>query len=414
MMRILYVSRLFSGLAEGIRDRRWDPRGVPTVYRLLEALDKSEHELRIVFTVKDDAVGWEGTEIQTFPIEGFGREITVIPQRARLPAMFGRARGYLREIDQYRDIRRLRDDFAPDIAYFDRVNIYQAALLARRTTVPVVWRVMGVPPAMHDMLDLGGPVARLTRWAYRAPFAMVTCSRDGSGGEQWMDRALAPDTPRRMMLNGVDIKDTTPLATDFKAQLEGPETKILFVARLVEDKGCIEFVDAVSTALNAAPGRFRAIIAGSGPLAGPMRERAQSAGHADQFHFLGQLPHDEVLSLQRECDIYVSLNRMCNLTNANLEAMRTGVCMIIPASPGIRGIDVDTDELMPPDTIWRISDAGDVQGLSDALIRLDSEPDERKRRARATFEQAEMFIPTWTERIAEEIQMLEQLGTARN
>ena len=50
-MKILYVSRLFSGLAEGIRDRRWDPRGVPTVYRLLEALDKSEHDLRIVFTV---------------------------------------------------------------------------------------------------------------------------------------------------------------------------------------------------------------------------------------------------------------------------------------------------------------------------------------------------------------------------
>ena len=413
-MKILYVSRLFSGLAEGIRDRRWDPRGVPTVYRLLEALDKSEHDLRIVFTVKDDAVGWGDSETQTFPIEGFGREITVIPKRAQLPVAFGRARGYLREIDQYREIRRLSDNFAPDIAYFDRVNIYQAALLSRRTQVPVVWRVMGVPPAMHDMLDLHGPVARLTRRAYRAPFAMVTCSRDGSGGEQWMDRALAPDTPRRLIINGVDLKDTTPIAPELKARLEGPETNILFVARLVEDKGCIEFVDAVSTALKAAPGRFRAVIAGSGPLAGPMRERAQRAGHGDHFHFLGQLPHAEILSLQGDCDIYVSLNRMCNLTNANLEAMRTGMCMIIPASPGIRGIDVDTDELMPPDTIWRISDAGDVQGLSDALIRLDSNPDERERRARATFEQAAKFIPTWTERINEEIEMLEQLGTARN
>jgi glycosyltransferase involved in cell wall biosynthesis len=413
-MRILYVSRLFSGLAEGIRDRRWDPRGVPTVYRLLEALDQSEHDLRIVFTVKDDAVGWEGTETQTFPIGGFGREITVIPQRARWRAGFGRARGYLREIDQYRDIRKLSDDFAPDIAYFDRVNIYPAALLARWTTVPVVWRVMGVPPAMHDMLDLGGPIARLTRWAYRAPFAMVPCSRDGSGGEQWMDRALAPSTPRRMMLNGVDIKETTPLAAESEALFDGPETKILFVARLVEDKGCIEFVDAVSAALRAAPGRFRAIIAGSGPFAEQMRERAQSAGHADHFHFLGQLPHDEVLSLQRECDIYVSLNQMCNLTNANLEAMRTGVCMIIPASPGIRGIDVDTDKLMPPDTIWRIPDASDTQSLSDALIQLDSEPDERNRRARATFEQAAKFIPTWAERIGEEIEMLEQLVMTRN
>jgi hypothetical protein len=129
-MRILYVCRLFSGLADGIRGGRWDPRGVPTVYRLLEALDKSEHDLRIVFTVKDDAVGWPESETRTFPIEGFGREITVIPQRAPLPAAFGRARGYLREIDQYREIRRIGAEFAPDIAYFDRVNIYQAALNA--------------------------------------------------------------------------------------------------------------------------------------------------------------------------------------------------------------------------------------------------------------------------------------------
>ena len=56
----------------------------------------------------------------------------------------------------------------------------------------------------------------------------------------------------------------------------------------------------------------------------------------------------------------------------------------------------------------------DVQGLSDALIQLDSEPDERNRRARATFEQAAKFIPTWAERIGEEIEMLEQLGMTRN
>ena len=66
-MRILYVSRLFSGLAEGLRDRRWDPRGVPTVYRLLEALDKTEHDLRVVFTVKDDAVDWPSRKTCTFP-----------------------------------------------------------------------------------------------------------------------------------------------------------------------------------------------------------------------------------------------------------------------------------------------------------------------------------------------------------
>jgi len=413
-MRILYVSRLFSGLADGLRAKRWEPRGVPTVYRLLEGLDRSEHDLRIAFTVKDDAVAWPGRSTETFPVEGFGRDITVIPQTVPLPAAIGRARGYLRELRQYHEIRKLFDAVNPDLVYFDRVNVYQAALLTRRNTVPVVWRVMGVPPAMHDMLEMGGPVARITRQAYRAPFSMVICSRDGSGGEQWMDRALHPDTPRRMMINGVDLTGADPVPPEIAVKLDAPETRVLFVARLVEDKGCLAFVDAVCAALERAPGRFRAVIAGTGPYEGPMRARVDAQGQTGQFEFLGQLPHGQVLDLQQRCHVYVSLNQMCNLTNANLEAMRTGVCMIIPASPGMRGIDVDTDELMPPDTILRVSHSNDVAGLCEALLRLDAHPQERESRAAATRARAESFIPTWAERIGEEIQMLEQLGTVRN
>lgn len=409
-MRILYVSRLFSGLADGIREGRWDPRGVPTVYRLLEKLDQSEHDLRIVFTVKDDAVGWPGKKIETFSINGFGRDITVIPQRVPLPPGFGRARGYLREILQYREIRKQFYTFAPDLAYFDRVNVYQAALTARRTETPVVWRVMGVPPAMHSMLELTGPVPRITRKAYRAPFSMVICSRDGSGGEQWMDRALAPDTPRRMMINGVAPDSRGDLPGEITELITKDETNILFVARLVEDKGCLAFIDAVRAAMDAAPGRFRAFVAGSGPFEAPMREKLKGTDHSDRVHFLGQVPHEQVLGLQQNCDVYVSLNQMCNLTNANLEAMRTGVCMIIPAAPGIRGIDVDTDELMPPDTVWRIRGSEDVDGLRDALIHLDAHPDERRQRAEAIFARASTFIPSWDERINAEIELLEQLA----
>lgn len=409
-MRILYVSRLFSGLADGIRDRRWDPRGVPTVYRLLEALDRTDHALKIVFTVKDGAVGWSETKTTTFPIEGFGREVTVVPQPLGLPPVFGRARGYLREFLQYREIRRIGLEFAPDIAYFDRVNIYQAALLARHSKVPVLWRVMGVPSAMHDMLEMRGPVAGITRWAYRSPFAMVLCSRDGSGGEQWMERALAPETQRRMMINGVDPVENDSLPTEMEPLFGTEATKILFVSRLVEDKGCIAFIDGVCQALNRSPGRFVAFVAGDGPFRAEMEDRVRTAGHSDRFHFLGQLPHNQILSLQRQSDLYVSLNGMCNLTNANLEAMRTGVCIIIPASPGIRGIDVDTDVLMPPDTIWRIDDAEDVNGLSEALIKLGANPEERRRRARATAARASDFIPSWETRIGEEIELLNRLA----
>jgi len=69
---------------------------------------------------------------------------------------------------------------------------------------------------------------------------------------------------------------------------------------------------------------------------------------------------------------------------------------------------------MPPDTNLRVSHSNDVAGLCEALLRLDAHPQERESRAAATRARAESFIPTWAERIGEEIQMLEQLGTVRN
>ena len=415
-MRLLYICRLFSGLADGVRAHRWEPRGVPTVYRLIEALDRSNHDLRLVFTVKDDAVGWPGRQIETFDIAGLSCPVTVVPQGIPPLPFAGRARGYLREARQFLAIRRMIDEHAPDLVYFDRVNIYAAALTARRGNVPVVWRVMGVPPSMHDILDASGPVAAYTRHAYRAPFATVICTRDGSGGDPWMTRALAPDTPRQMMINGVDPVSDLPLPPAIAGSITGAGagTKVLFVARLVEDKGCLSFVDAICESLDRVPQGFTAVIAGSGPFEAPMRERAAERGYGDRFIFLGQVAHREVLALHRHCDIYVSLNSMCNLTNANLEAMKAGVCMIIPASPGIRGIDVDTDALMPPDLVWRIASPDDIAGLSDALVRLHGNPGERHRRAAATAARAQAVIPDWRTRIDNEIALLEQIAAGRN
>lgn len=409
-MNLLFVVRLFSGLAEGLREGQWRPQGVPTIYRLIEALDRGPHNVHFVFTVKDKDVNWPYPQTVTQPIEGLRNPITIIAGGTTLPRGLGRAGGYLRELRQAAQIRRLVRTGAPDLIYFDRVNIYQAALTARRTNIPVVWRVMGVPPAMHDMLELADPVARLTRRAYRSPFSMVICSRDGSGGEQWMQQALATDTPRQMMINGVDLDDVDPLPSGIAALFDSPATKVLFVARLVDDKGCLEFVDSIGEALDSEPSGYIAIVAGSGPFEPVMRERARVRGHADRFHFLGQVPHRQILALHRRCDVYVSLNRMCNLTNANLEAMKTGACMVIPASPGVRGIDTDTDALMPDSAVWRISSPDDVAGLAGALRHLRAHPDERQCRAEETARRAAQAVPTWDARIAKEIELLERLA----
>ena len=410
-MRLLYVVRLFSGLEEGLLDGVWRPRGVPTIYRMIEALDRSDHDVRFVFTCKDHGSNWKHRGNRTFPVDGLRNPVTVLAGGNTLPRFLGRARGYLREARQAWPIWAMRREFSPDVIYFDRVNVFQAALASRYSDTPVVWRVMGIPPPMHAVLDSTDPVSRITRWAYRSPFAKVVCSRDGSGGEAWMERALAPSTPREMMINGADAQPETTLDPDIAAQLPAARTLVLFVARLVENKGCMTFMEGFLEALAQEPEGLHAVIAGDGPFAEPMRAAAAERGVADHVTFLGQVRHDQIAALHRRCHIYVSLNPMGNLTNANLEAMRCGACMIIPAAQPDSGVDMDTAALIPESAVMRVASSEDRVGLTDALVHLRRNPDERHMRATRTRELAEQLLPNWQERISGEVAMLGQIST---
>jgi len=294
--------------------------------------------------------------------------------------------------------------------YFDRANLYAAALTALQTKIPVVWRVMGVPPAMHETLSQKGLVARITRLAYRAPFTRVICSKDGSGGEQWMQRALAKTTPQSILLNGADRSKAPFLPEKIRPLFQDGKTKVLFVSRLVEHKGCLNFIRSACHVLSLLPNGFSFFIAGGGAYEKAMRKVANASGSACNIHFLGSLLHEDVLSLHQECDIYVSLNEMSNLTNANLEAMRSGLCIIMPSSPGFRNIDEDTDELVPQEAALRLPKTGQVEALCNYLIYLHNNPTERRARAKTMQMRADIFIPTWEERIQKEISVLEAIA----
>ena len=409
-MRIVYICRLFSGLSDGLREGVWEPRGVPTVYRLIEALEAAKHELHLIFTIKDEATAWPKGLPETFPVPGLQNPVTVVPQHLGVCGLRLPRNGYTREIGQYFRLHRIIKKKAPDLLYFDRANIYGAALTAHRTKVPVVWRVMGVPPPMHKTLTQKGWVAAGTRKAYKAPFSMVICSKDGSGGHAWMQKALHPNTPRHTLLNGVDLPgQANPTKSHLSVVPERQATNVLFVSRLVEEKGCLDFVRAACKVLDAEENSFHFIVAGSGPYESEMRAMAASSGHTDKIQFLGQVKHGHILHLHQLCDIYVSLNTMGNLTNANLEAMRSGICIIMPRARGQFDIDVDTEQLIPEDLAWRINSSGIINGLSEALLYLAKNPKEIEKRAKGIARLANKVIPSWNERVANEIAILETL-----
>ena len=53
VFRVLYVCRLFNGLEQSIIDEEWSPTGVPTIFRMIDKMNSSKVELKLVLTVKD-------------------------------------------------------------------------------------------------------------------------------------------------------------------------------------------------------------------------------------------------------------------------------------------------------------------------------------------------------------------------
>ena len=69
-------------------------------------------------------------------------------------------------------------------------------------------------------------------------------------------------------------------------------------------------------------------IAGSGPLAGALRELAERLGVADAVVFAGRLERDAMANAYREADIAINPSRVDNMPNSVLEALASGVPVV--------------------------------------------------------------------------------------
>ena len=170
------------------------------------------------------------------------------------------------------------------------------------------------------------------------------------------------------------------------------------------------FMEGFLGVLDAEPQGLHAVIAGDGPYLEIMREAAIARGAGSSVSFLGSIPHDQVIALQRRCDIYVSLNPIGNLSNSNLEAIKSGACMIVSPTRTHRGADVATDEFVADDAVLRIASPDDSEGLTATLLHLHRNPESRRTLADTAAMVGRRSIPSWRDRIGSELTILEDIA----
>ena len=411
-MKVLYVARLFSGLETSFINKIWLPTGVPTIYKIIEELDKN-YETKFLFSVKDSGNGysssWKERKDSVFNISGLKQSIHVLSGIEFFPTWISRKFAMI-----FRDLRQafviiievIR--FKPDIIYCDHANVIVAAILSRyQNSIPVVFRAMGVYPFMRAAPTRANIIHRIYNWAYHSPFDFVICTQDGSGVEPWLNNVLRNGVKNEVLLNGVD-KKLIPDVIDERLQLLSKKKNIiLFIGKLERDKGCYEFEESILLMLNKKPDEVHGLVIGTGSEERNLKELVKRYNCMDGFTFIDRLPHKQIAAAHKISEIYVSMNHLGNLSNANLEAIQSNDCMVIPYNQPDTGIDVVTNKLL--EGVVVNAPIEDPDKLSAVLRDLIYFKNKRLSLSESINIRKKQFLWSWKDRIAVEMNLLENL-----
>ncbi len=138
---------------------------------------------------------------------------------------------------------------------------------------------------------------------------------------------------------------------------------VTFLGRITYQKGPDYFVEAAAKVLQRVPD-VRFVMAGAGDLMNHVVRRVAQLGIADRFHFTGFLKGGEVQRMFRLSDVYVMPSVSEPFGISPLEAMRSGVPVIISRQSGV----AEVLDYAIKVNYW------DVDALADAIYGLLTYP----------------------------------------
>ena len=404
-MKLLLVTRLYSGFELSLKNLVWNPEGVPTIYNLINGL-ADRHNISVIFTAKDSGTtymsNWKETKDKNIKLRNLNAKIRVLSGIYYFPLFLPRKLAMiLRDVRQFFCILYYIKHNKPALVYCDSANVIIAYLIKKiYPKIPVVVRVLGVCSFWRSILNSKRLVHKIYKFAFKGNFSAVIGTQDGSGIEYWFKESLKNNVPRYVLLNGV--KKNLNIKTSLNHNI-----KILFVGRLETYKGISVFLKALIKVLKKTKKKIIITIIGYGTLYKEAFNLCKSSGYIKNFNFLKSIPHKDVLNHHSESDIYISTNTDGNLINTNLEAISSNACMIIPSPQKKKLIDIKTYELLKNSVLYYKINNED--SLAKKIMFLLDSPDDIIKYKRKIEQSKKYFIKTWKQRVNEEVKILENL-----
>jgi glycosyltransferase involved in cell wall biosynthesis len=211
----------------------------------------------------------------------------------------------------------------------------------------------------------------LSRVVWRSATVITCVSQSLAALAERTDPRIVP----QVIGNGVD-------SAQFQPGEKPAQFTILYVGRLIPRKG-VEFLIRAVADLHDAGGDCRLVLAGGGPERPTLERFCRQRGIASRVEFRGDVRHDELPALYARSSLFVMPAVREAMSNAVLEAMASGLPVIMTRAGGSHCIDGN----------GLIVDSQDSKQLEAAIARYMNDADLVRRHGERSRELAERL--TW-------------------
>lgn len=408
--KIFYLTRFFNGLHHSFLDGVWKPDGVPTIYKMIEGLDRSKFDVQFMFSNYNLNASPKFEKFYTeYNFKNLNSKFHILSVNSH-SYIFRKIKNFIFIIKKFFFIINFVRQFKPDIVYIDRSHVIEGAILKCIFNCKVFVRVMGVTVySYNDILSGKSLYSKLSRWSFKRNFTHILFSQDGGDIQNFKEKYLVKNVSSSIFFNGVKKKKGKVNYFQKINKKYHNKIKILFVSRLENNKNCDLFLQSIINLNENLKKRVIIFIVGVGSEYDKLKNFVKKTKSQHLIKFLGAVKHDVINDIYDISDIFVSLNTTGNLSNNCLEAFNSGVCCIIPEENKHNGCDKIINKYIRKDSIIRVSFENMENNLTKTITNLVNNKKKISFYSNNIRKDAEKFLISWDQRIQKELLLLNKL-----